>query len=65
MDNEKVFYDFLTLLGKFFREEKNIGFYATRLGVTQHMLMSVIKNFKGKNFENWLELFEINDKNIL
>jgi hypothetical protein len=58
MENEKIFLDFIKLAYMYFREEKNIEFYAKGLDITQQMLKKVIEESSDKNFEKWLELFE-------
>ena len=65
MERGKIFFDFIILVYTFFREEKNVEFYAQRLGVTQQSLKAIIKEKSGISFEKWLKMFEKNEKNIL
>ena len=52
MDTEKIFVGFLKLVYMYFREEKNIAFYAERLGIAANWLNEIIEDFSDKSFSS-------------
>ena len=58
MEQEKTVTDFLALAYMYFREEKNIDFYAERIGVSSEALGTLLEEISGKKFEDWLEHIE-------
>lgn len=58
MEQEKTVTKFLSLLYMYFREEKNIDFYAERLDVSSDVLEQLLEEINGKKFEYWLEHIE-------
>ncbi|MDR2009445.1 MAG: hypothetical protein LBQ22_03080 [Bacteroidales bacterium] len=58
MDQENLFLDFLVLTQMYFREEKDIEFYAGRLDTTPDSLKTAIGGISGKEFEDWMDILE-------
>lgn len=52
---EQIFYDFMKLVEIHFREERNLAFYASALGLTSKYLSAVIKEVSGCQFTYWID----------
>ena len=52
---EEIFHDFLTLLEKYYTEERSISFYANRMFLTPKYLSTVIKEVSGKHGMQWID----------
>ncbi len=52
---EQIFHDFLTLLEKFFTQERSISFYADRMCLTPKYLSTIIKEVSGKHGMQWID----------
>jgi len=60
MDQENLFLDFLLLTQMYFREEKNLEFYAERLNITPDYFKTFMGESSDKKFKDWLEVLEKN-----
>lgn len=52
---EIIFEEFSGLLQKYNKEERNVGFYASKLGITPKYLSSIIKEVSGKTAARWID----------
>lgn len=52
---EQIFHDFLTLLEKFYSQERSISFYADRMCLTPKYLSTIIKDVSGKHGMQWID----------
>ena len=52
---EQIFHDFLTLLEKFYSQERSISFYADRMCLTPKYLSIIIKDVSGKHGMQWID----------
>lgn len=52
---EQIFHDFLTLLEKFYTQERSISFYADRMCLTPKYLSTIIKEVSGKHGMEWVD----------
>lgn len=52
---EQIFHDFLTLLEKFYTQERSISFYADRMCLTPKYLSTIIKDVSGKHGMQWID----------
>lgn len=54
MEKDEIFTGFMNFSWLYFREERNIEFYAEKLDVSPEELHEAIKDVSGSNFEEWL-----------
>ena len=52
---EEIFHDFLTLLEKYYTQERSISFYADRMCLTPKYLSTIIKEVSGKHGMQWID----------
>lgn len=52
---EIIFEEFSALLQKYNKQERNVGFYADKLGITPKYLSSIIKEVSGKTAARWID----------
>lgn len=52
---EQIFRDFLTLLEKYYTEERSISFYANQMCLTPKYLSTIIKEVSGKHGMQWID----------
>lgn len=52
---EQIFHDFLTMLEKFYMQERSISFYADRMCLTPKYLSTIIKDVSGKHGMQWID----------
>ena len=52
---EQIFHDFLTLLEKYYTQERSISYYADRLCLTPKYLSTIIKEVSGKHGMQWID----------
>lgn len=52
---EEIFHDFLTLLEKYYTQERSISFYAERMFLTPKYLSTIIKEVSGKHGMQWID----------
>ncbi len=56
---EKITYDFFLLIMQFFRENREIAFYAQKLHITPKYLTSVVRDISGRPAKDWLVEYSI------
>lgn len=54
---EEYFRQFMKLLGKHYREERTVGFYARQLCITPKYLTTLIKRISSKSVSEWIDTF--------
>ena len=54
---ETYFRNFIPLLGKHFRRERSVGFYARQLCITPKYLTTLIKRVSGKSVSEWIDIY--------
>ena len=52
---EEIFHDFLTLLEKYYTQERSISYYADRMCLTPKYLSTIIKEVSGKHGMQWID----------
>lgn len=52
---EQIFRDFLTLLEKYYTQERSISFYADRMCLTPKYLSTIVKEVSGKHGMQWID----------
>ena len=52
---EVIFDEFTNLLQEYNCQERNVGFYAKRLGITPKYLSSIVKEVSGKTAARWID----------
>lgn len=52
---EILFDEFISLLQKYNKRERNVGFYAKQLNITPKYLSSVVKDVSGKTAARWID----------
>ena len=52
---EVLFEEFMELLGKYNRKERNVSFYASQMNITPKYLSSVVKEVSGKTAARWID----------
>ncbi len=52
---EILFEQFMDLLSKYNRRERNVSFYAAQMGITPKYLSSVVKEVSGKTAARWID----------
>lgn len=52
---EVIFEEFSNLLQQYNKQERNVGFYANKLGITPKYLSSIIKEVSGKTAARWID----------
>ena len=52
---EEIFHDFLSLLEKYYTQERSISFYADRMCLTPKYLSTIIKEVSGKHGMQWID----------
>lgn len=63
---EKIYINFISLIGKFHKQERSVGFYADKLSITPKYLTSLIKKVSGKSAAQWIDEFVIMEaKNMI
>ena len=55
--NEEYYNRFMSLLYRNFKNERNIGFYASRICITPKYLTSLIKKMTGRSANQWINEF--------
>jgi len=64
--NEDYYNKFISLLNQYFKRERNIGFYASRLFITPKYMTSLIKRTSGKSAMEWINDYVMAEaKNLL
>ena len=56
---DEIYYMFTKLVNKYYREERQIAFYADRLNVTPKYLSTIVKQVSGKFATEWIDDFVI------
>ena len=56
---------FLQLLGKHYKEERSVGFYARRLCITPKYLTTLVKRISNKSVSEWIEIYVILEAKML
>lgn len=54
---EVYFRHFIQLLGKHFRNERSVGFYARQLCITPKYLTTLVKRTSGKSVSEWIDIY--------
>ena len=63
---EEYYNKFMTLLNQYFKQERNISFYASRLYITPKYMTSLIKKTSGRSAMEWIQDYVIMEaKNLL
>ena len=62
---ERLFYDFLELVYRNYKECRWVGFYAERLSVTPRYLTTVVRQVSGKSASRWIEEYTVLEAQIL
>lgn len=52
---EVIFEEFTSLLQQYNRQERNVSFYAKKLGITPKYLSSIVKDVSGKTAARWID----------
>lgn len=52
---EAIFNNFITLLNKYNKRERNVQFYSDKLGISTKYLSVVVKNISGKTAARWID----------
>lgn len=52
---EVIFEEFSNLLQQYNKQERNVGFYAKKLGITPKYLSSIVKEVSGKTAARWID----------
>ena len=52
---EIIFEEFMNLLEQYNKQERNVSFYAEKLGITPKYLSSVVKEVSGKTAARWID----------
>lgn len=52
---EVIFDEFTSLLQQYNKQERNVGFYAKKLGITPKYLSSIVKEVSGKTAARWID----------
>lgn len=52
---EVIFEEFTALLQQYNRQERNVSFYAGKLGITPKYLSSIVKDVSGKTAARWID----------
>ena len=64
--NKEYFESFMKHLAENFREERSLGFYASKLCITPKYLTTIIKRESGRSASEWIDLCVIQEaKNLL
>lgn len=58
MEDCKIFIKFLRLAQKHFKKEREIDFYADKIGITSEDLVKIIQETSDSNLLEWLEVME-------
>ncbi|SBV92201.1 helix-turn-helix domain-containing protein [uncultured Dysgonomonas sp.] len=56
---EKITYDFFLLIMQYFRENREIAFYAEKLHITPKYLTTVVKDVSGRPAKDWIVEYSI------
>jgi len=63
---EEYYNKFMTLLNQYFKQERSIGFYASKLYITPKYMTSLIKKTSGRSAMEWINDYVIMEaKNLL
>lgn len=54
---ESVFDDFISLVGKNFKKERKVAFYASNMALTPKYLAKVIKDHTGRTANDWIDAY--------
>uniref|UniRef100_UPI004055F487 helix-turn-helix domain-containing protein n=1 Tax=Alistipes sp. TaxID=1872444 RepID=UPI004055F487 len=52
---EVIFEEFTTLLQQYNKQERNVSFYAKKMGITPKYLSSIVKDVSGKTAARWID----------
>lgn len=52
---QRLFAEFIQLVGTYTPLQRNIGFYASRLFLSQRYMSTIIKNISGKSAKEWID----------
>ncbi len=52
---EEIFHDFLSVLEKYYKQERSISFYADQMCLTPKYLSTIIKEVSGKHGMQWID----------
>ena len=62
---ERLFYDFLEMVCRHYKECRQVGFYAERLFITPRHLTTTIRQVSGKSASRWIEEYTVLEAEIL
>jgi len=62
---EEYCHQFALLLGKHYREERSVGFYARKLCITPKYLTTLIKRISGRSVSEWIDYYVVMEAKTL
>lgn len=61
----RLLYEFLDLVGRNFRTERKVSYYAAEMGLTPEYLSQTVRSASGKTPKEWIESFVLSEAKVL